>query len=293
MPYYTGAANSMAGLLESVTTACVAEGWTWADSILSKGNVFVQLTANDAGSPSIRIRGGTGRADGALVNPSDTQLYLRRLSSSSSFEDISFPCTYHLFVFENPTEVYLVVQYGLDWHAWLAFGESSIAGVNEWFAASSPEPYNNHGIGINSSGSTINNSPCGGLFWRTSFWGGNWECDISLDGAWGGDLRTICASRYIQQLTDRALNTWNNNSVLLPIQPYLAVDGNKIQMLADIQNARYIRVDNYDSGLILTIGSEQWMIFPFIRKNSSERDGGYELNNTGTFGWAIRYDGNS
>lgn len=313
MPYYTGAANSMAGLLESVTAACVAEGWTWADSILSKGNVFVQLTANDSGnpSPSIQIRGGTGRADGALVNPSTAYPYLARPTDNINIDNISYPVTYHLFVFEDPAEVYLVVQYGVDWHAWLAFGESVINGVSIWIAASRASVLYFDGsgrisIGINGITNISSNVyATGAFFWKVgmSNYAGalTYNIDINNAGAWmptslpnaAYPVGMVSATPSAMELIDQGLSTWNNESILIPIQPHLRVDGNKIQMLADIQNARYIRVDNYDSGQILTIGSEQWMVFPFIRKNTGARDGGTRINHTGTFGWAIRYDGNS
>lgn len=309
MPYYTGAANSMAGLLESVTAACVAEGWTWADSILSKGNVFVQLTANDSGNPSIRIQGGTGRADGALVNPSSAHPYLARVSDYSGFEDISYPCTYHLFVFDEPDEIYLVVQYGVDWHAWLAFGNSIIDGASVWIAANKPTAmywiYDDYPIRITANGGNSATRPVAGIFWKSSSIGGygsNYSESAIYADVWRGDnyaasnsteTQAVTASLTISQLISRGLSNWNSESVLLPIQPCYQTVGSKMQMLADLFYARYLRIDNYDPGQILTIGSEHWMVFPFIRKNTAARDGGSSIDHTGTFGWAIRYDGNN
>jgi len=60
----------------------------------------------------------------------------------------------------------------------------------------------------------------------------------------------------------------------------------------DLQNARTLRVDNYDPGQIITLGDDQWRIYPFYRKNADQRDGTTSSggDHSGTMGWAIRYD---
>ena len=71
----------------------------------------------------------------------------------------------------------------------------------------------------------------------------------------------------------------------------MARASNKVSILAKIENARYLRIDNLQPEQILTFGAEKWMVFPFHKKNSSVRDGGTSIDHSGTFGWAIRYDG--
>ncbi len=86
-------------------------------------------------------------------------------------------------------------------------------------------------------------------------------------------------------------NSWNNEAVLLPLRAYKARPSSKISLIADLANARLTRVDNYTPGEIIAIGSDRWKIYPWFRKDSGARDGGVELAHTGTFGWAIRYEG--
>lgn len=86
-------------------------------------------------------------------------------------------------------------------------------------------------------------------------------------------------------------NSWNSEATLLPIRAWKARPSSKISMTADLEFARHIRIDNLSPGDILTIGSDQWKVFPWYRKDVSAHNGGYFVNHTGTFGWAIRYEG--
>jgi hypothetical protein len=85
--------------------------------------------------------------------------------------------------------------------------------------------------------------------------------------------------------------------VLLPLRAWKERTPYKSSLVADLANARLLRIDNITPGDILTIGTDKWKAYPWYRKNVSARDGSgnqgsaYNINHTGTFGWAIRYEG--
>lgn len=283
MAYVTGSAGDMAAVLAALVSACTSNGWSYAGDVLHKGGVF--LTATVAGV-DMNIRGFT-TFDGQ--SPSET---VRMGNYWNGLTEMSWPATYHISIFEDPDEVYLIVNYGVDRYQFCAFGKSTIAdlpGSGMWLAASMCR-FNNYARSISSGGAQTS-------YGSTAFM---WESENhvasenkavhhGLDG--GGWSMRSGAAAAVKALTDVLPNAWNSEAVLIPIQVWISRESNKISMVADIQHARYLRIDNHLPGEIVTIGPDRWKCFPFWRKNTIQRNGGSNIDHTGTFGWAIRYDG--
>ncbi|WP_236200241.1 hypothetical protein [Pseudomonas pseudonitroreducens] len=319
MAFYTGSTNSFADLRTALFSACVAEGWTLTDDVLSKGAAFVKCTTSsaDTGTQGIGLvlQGATGYSSGSLVNPSPVTPRLGTPSRDTTLA--SWPMEYFIHIFDNPDEVYLVARYNLDYFLWLAFGLSSVAGLSEsglWTTAVSRLKRGPQGPGITigpvSGGSNGSDNPnygfsasVGAPFWNTvtNFDAGSHQDAIcsGIDGVrW--PYRTLPFSRAVDSfqavepsypLISRSPSAWNSEAILLPIQGYVFRASNKASLVVDLENARYVRVDNYEPGQIITLGSDRWRIYPFYRKNTAARDGGMGIDHSGTFGWAIRYDG--
>lgn len=325
MAYYSGQVVSYDELLTVLVSACVEQGWTWADGILSKGAAFVKLTVSTSTTteqgPGIIIQGGTGKSGGTLINPSYCQ---PRLGSANPYPysqlTVIFPCLYNIHIFDS--EVYLVIEYGVERFYWLAFGISSLPlpGTGLWLAATWPIRYGYSsyptGFGIYGLQSrlTYNFSPrASGPFWATGVYSAgseNYEnCGIhfGLNGAtWSRQVGVgqqffptpqnypNAALSAGSQIT-RSPSAWSDNTILTPIQVYVTVASSKLSQVLEVQNARYIRIDNHEPNQIITLGSDKWKIYPFHFKNLSARDGTSDINtavdHTGTYGWAIRYDG--
>jgi len=81
--------------------------------------------------------------------------------------------------------------------------------------------------------------------------------------------------------------------VLLPIRAYKIRPSSKVSLIGDLENARYMRIDNYAPGEVFNLGAERWKALPWHQKNATPagRSGGDGLTHTGTLGWAIRYEG--
>lgn len=300
MAYYSGQAASYQEIINTVVGHLQSEGWTWNGVVLSKENVFVSLQLANVGFNTltqnvIRLVGGEGLGGTNLLNPSPIGNAIGTFVANSSYGMTSFPVEYHLHI--NNLEVYLICNYNLDYFMWLAFGEGYIGGTFGVPAAGRYQ-YNSTrwplaSIRSTGGGGGNQDSPSAAFFWNTNFPSlltpKNYTGCILLNSTWHTNVNAIGS---ISPLMDRQPNNWNNEAVFLQIQPAMIVSSSKSQILKIIQTARYIRLDNFEPKQIIQMGSEKWKVYPFYRKNSAQRNGGDDgIDHTGTFGWAIRYDG--
>lgn len=308
MAYFSGLANSITDLRTLLVQACVASGYIWAGEVLRKGNVNIRLQASGG---KLVLLGGTGvDANSSLTGACPAAAYL----GDHPALGMSWPASYEFFIQSNPDEVYLVVNYSVDRYQFAAWGVSNAPGVpgsGLWFGASG----NQYGATSDQSyiqfsdyrnwNSWVYGVP--GLFWRDSTWNfmsGASETfiHVGLDGQeWAAGPNSqnpiAAASPAVAQLLSRLPNAWNNEGVLLPIQAWLPRPSNKVSLVADLAHARYTRIDFYEPKQIITLGQDRWRVYPWIRKNTVARNGMDNGSNSqsaihsGTYGWAIRYDG--
>lgn len=290
MAYFSGSAVDMAAVRTALVDACVADGWAWDGSaeVLSKGVMFLRLQVVGG---HLTLLGKTSAVAGNMPNVVST--------ATIAGAPIAFPLAYEIFCFAG--EVYLVINYNVDSYQWCAFGLSTVQGLpgsGMWVGASTAAVSDNKiFISPGGNGAGFNTGYTPALFWRTSSGSvgvfNNAAVHSGLDGdgwGWGDNLSPIGANS-LAPLINLLPNAWNSEAVLLPIRAYKIRPSSKISLMADLEHARYTRVDNYVPGEIITIGDDRWKVFPWYRKNSAVRNGGSSINHTGTFGWAIRYEG--
>ena len=322
MGYYTGNAADAAAVITAIVNSCVAEGWDWTDSVLSN-------TPSGATYPiSVKFSSATvsGYAPVRLwcKNSSDAWCpYYVTMCVPVKSVNVTYPVTYHIFVFD--AEVFAVVNYS-DKYQWLAFGQSDqpgLGGSGNWMAAtmghlnSSSPDYPTDGVFMTLSEYGLNHTYdkviCPGLGWSdkgaaltgsvadwqlvTNFWmdSGVESSDflhpwMYTAGALGNQDERQCGIRWAVPLLLTQPNNFNNEGVLLPIKVFQRRPSYMSSQVLQVQNARQLRVDNYASGEIIQLGTDQWMIFPWYRKNSAARDCGQNVDHSGTFGWAIKYE---
>lgn len=307
MSYTTGTANSATELRTAIFAACVANGWTLASPIVSKGGQALQIVLNtDSGPQGLRFKGGKSVAAGALVAACPQHVSMGDRSNLA----FAWPANYHLFAFANPDEVYVVVNYDVDKFQWAAWGQSvhQLPGTGMWFAsligtnAGQPDTY----MQIQNSGmldSFSYTQP--GLFWRDANGDGyspgyvGSQMHHGLDGDFWTDGGPGKASPYAASTANPLIsllpNAWNSETVLLPILGIVKRPSNLTSLVVTPQNARYMRIDNHAPGEIITLGADRWIAFPWLRKDAARRNGmssaGVTDQHSGTLGWAIRYEG--
>lgn len=292
MGYYNGSAGDMTAVRTALVDACTTEGWSWNEGtqVLSKGVAYLRIQIV---SGYLTLLGRTGPASGDAPS-------VVRIGQLSSVP-ITYPLAYEVFVFE--AEVFLVVNYSIDYYQWCAFGISNVEGLSGtgmWLGATlETNNTGSNGICITANdGNNQNNTVTPALFWATTIsLARNRNCFVhsNLDTE-GWNLTSAGATSLVGitqliPLIGLLPNSWNSESVLLPIRCYKYRPSSKVSLIVDLDHARYTRVDNYSPGQVITIGGDRWKVFPWYRKNTTGRNGGNDITHSGTFGWAIRYEG--
>lgn len=300
MAYITGSVNNIADLRTAIFNACTANGWTLSGEILHKGTAYFRLQVV---ADAIQLLGGTGK-DGSNNLTGAANAFVM-VTGSGGVTGLVYPVTYHIHIDTGPDEVYVALNHSTDYYQWLAFGQSNItlaSGTGNWFGAT----YGNAlmsgqgSLGLDANGNTYFNSP-GALFWSTgasiSYTIANTHLHHGLSGGngWTSDATSATeggrpsAPPALSPLIAISPNSYNGEALLLPIPVVVRRPSSLYSLVAQPKHARYVRVDNLTPGQVLTIGAEQWKVYPFLRKDITARNGGSTVYHSGTFGWAIRY----
>ena len=138
---------------------------------------------------------------------------------------------------------------------------------------------------------------CPAPFWNAGTWQANsgynsYVYDTELGWAPTATIYNDGSSiAYKVPLISRAASAWSSETILIPISCFKVQASSKVSLICDLQDSRYIRLNNYEPGQIITLGNDRWVVYPFYKKNTATPDGGVGIDHSGTFGWAIRYDG--
>jgi hypothetical protein len=302
MPYITGSAADMDAVKTALVNACKNDGWTeQTDSegktVLSKSGIYVRVEAgSDASGGTLELLGRTGVDSGDAPNIVSICTIFQS-SSEETPDAVSFPVTYHAFTFSE--EVFFVINYS-DKYQWCAFGQSSqngLPGTGNWVAASNSNT-NEAGFTLSSSsGGGYRSGPggylsCGALFWQTSghidvanaFCHNDFDTDYPWALAKDGNYNDPVGIKYLTEILASQPNSFNGESVLMPIRAYKIRPESKVSQVLEVSNARHIKIDNYNDEQVITLGTDDWMVFPYFRRNIE----GQTNTDTGTFGWAIK-----
>lgn len=320
MAYISGTAGSLADLLTTIKSGLTANGWALDGAdVLYKGACQVELNIT---ASLIRIRGGTGHGAGALTGAASFYAYIGTPTQAASAGVISFsfPVAYELYIFDSPDEVYLVVNSNVTDYQLLAFGISDVSGLpgnGTWF-------YATMGIGVavsfgnaapvmtvagyGSGGSSNSNNLCCPML--LSAHGGpnvaNGSIHHDYDGVgWapgvqGGERQTWGTGgqtswlKYQDPLLERQPSALNEGAPLIPLDVFAGRPSNNISLCLRLRHIRALRIDNYNPGQVVTYGPDSWKVYPWFRKSTlaADRNGSVVgSTNSGTMGWAIRYEG--
>lgn len=296
MGYYTGSAADIAAVRTALVNACVADGWTWdaGAEVLWKNTMFVRIQTKGSGADTwLELLGKT-----ALTGGTDAPGVVSMAKMCSV--PIAFPVAYFVFTFEK--EVFFIINYS-NTYQWCAFGQSSQAGLpgtGNWVAATRGISSTVQNIRISTGGGGGTTSVTPAFFWNHAY-ENTGSCNAWLHNnidayPWyltlnGITYPILSSALAITELLKTQPNVFNNESVLLPVRAYKMRAENKVSQILEIENARHVRIDNYEPQDVIQLGSDKWKVFPYYKKNVAVRDGGLTVDHTGTFGWAIRYEG--
>jgi hypothetical protein len=302
MAYATSSCASITALVTFIRNTATANGWTLSGQVLHKGACYVRVW--DVDGTNVGIQGGTG-IDGSnnLTGACATAAYLGTIAGIA----IAYPLTAEMHINTSPDEVFVVINYATSYYSLMAWGLSDVPGLTGtgvWYHANRTggqgfREYHTSLAGIDivsNFGAHVDGTPlfmaygtteAGGTnnsFIHHDVDGGGWT-DYSA-GNWPSSFR------YVYPLNAYQPNAWNGETVLLPYPVYMArTSGNKQTLVADFKHIRHCRIDYHQPGEIITLGPDDWKIYPWFNKSTVNRDGGASLNHSGTLAYALRYTG--
>lgn len=296
MPFVSGNATSLADLLAAVQSACVANGYTLTGNVLSKGTLFAQVVISGS---QLAVNAGSGQSGGVLSGVSDVQPCKLGFTTSGTLLGINgftFPMTYYVHIGVLPDEVYLFVNLNGTQYQYLAFGQSSVTGLTgtgNWFAASKPTGVNADAVGIDiriDGGYMEFYDVDAGLFQGLDGYPGsqNGAVDHQLDSAtWS--VRGAWLDAWT--LLNNSPSGWNGESILIPVTVYASRPSGFNSAVAELEHARFVKLDALSDGQILTLGADRWKVYPWWKRGPPSIGSPSTAVATGTLGHAIRYDG--
>lgn len=316
MAYQTGTISSAADLVSAIQAFAQSNGWALNSGVLSKGSVYTHIAATDANNVEIR-----GRRNGLASSPD-----ICPRKSRISFQTDGWPASveYHMFANTNPDTIWVTLVVNVIEHYHLGFGmleKYGQWGGGQWFHGQ--HTTGNDGTncasriedGVQAYYGTYNRPRECALFWNQKD-GETWDSADSVSGkcsflecdlrgyVWEADDGTLKDSTlnrvYLPTIIDpihrRNPNSFNNQTVLTPFTLFLLNADGHYMNLGHVGHVRWLRLENYNPGDVLEIGSDRWKVFPWMIKDTGSPDGdaqGYGDNtfSTGILGCAVRYDG--
>lgn len=328
MAYQTGTAASLSALRTQIRSFLSTAGLTVTagDVIHDGANLYIALAYNankhESSYDTLDLTIGTGESSGSLTGGNGETYELReRFGQTTTDGDVvvGFPITYHLFYHAASNNFAAVIVHNTAFIQWLGFGEIDKLGTwtgGVWAGASfgafystgtSQNIYQTDLCYMNASGIRAN----GYGFWlgtdgSTATNNGNMTLRCDIDGTAGDWLDnsedntpSMSGSRLNTYHRWLGLSDFNAKAHLTPILVAVQRASSKLTVAGSVPFARHVYVKNHAIGDIITLGADQWMLFPHIRWTDHDislpTDGQVVSAGTrfssGNYGFAIAYDG--
>lgn len=309
MGYSTGSASNVSDLLSSIRSFAIAEGWTADTSVASRsdgtaGDAFNITKGSISGAFYSQTSGASasdpGNFMGTYTYPSYSGGSGNMAQSNPSAKILTNGIgagpfvAHHLFGYTNHIHVVVETISGTFKH----FG----LGMVEKHGAVTSGVYN-YASRWNYAAGSVNNvaSATHGIAFDALEGTGRLGQSLSVRA----DSDAI-SNRYFDPLvsganTNRVICGWRNSSdsplygvgnempassltgrtIIYPFMLSVARGSGMFSPIGFAPDLRFVRLDNFNPGDVLTIASDDWMLFPLIRKNGTAGD-----VNSGNYGYA-------
>lgn len=304
MAFQTGTASSPADLISLLATFAAANGWVVYTP--TSGYVFHnpstgQYLGVSTNTNTIILAGALGYSSGAGYNtqPGATSHTARVNECAGPFKAYYF--------FSGPGYIHIVVERSTNYFKHFMFGELEKAGSytgGHYFDATY------HDMTENSSSSKNPNLPdntghrylfdAGG--YGSPFYGtlrldydgksGNWLSRGS-QGASTTDnnaYKSVVRYRYSRYwpFYFNSPSLFNQRTVLIPVDVFVGRGSNLFSPVGSVKDFRFLNIKNFTPGEILTLGSDEWYVFPHISKTATWDDPSSSVPSSGNYGYAYR-----
>jgi hypothetical protein len=245
------------------------------------------------------------------ANSSDGLTELCPFSRMIFIATADWPVTYELFYSTTPDQLTCVLKYQTSKIQVITFGDivkintAAYVGGNWFFATKGQEVITDTIVGLISfldtdpPSTTSGNRPVIPFAKQPGVTGTgttNNPIHCKIDGnIWDGNgtegfAGKINLTDYTVSLLFRSPNNWNNQTHLVPIHLQFSMASSLFGYIGHVEHLRFVRIDNYEISDIITLGPDRWKVFPWIAKSTVDRNGSANPN-SGTVGFAVRYDG--
>lgn len=317
MAFQTGTATSFINLLDALRTFATANGWTqnqWtavgADQWLSlqKGTIYANLLAS---TTQVQLKGALGYDGGSAWNAQPSTHGPTPRIRDGWYGAVTWPVTYWFLLHTSPDDIVVVVRYQPTRFLYFTVGQLTKYGTytgGEYYAASSEHPSvgNDDAFGGNGRTAQVSTGQCNfaGLFWSRGEQLGYLAVPDVLHAeidsfTWGGPTRNFSggdipdgsiqfladATRHTYPLQNRLLSAFNGLTTLQPIWVHARRPDGLWSPLGRVEHLRYANVANHSPGDVISLGGQQWMLFPWTEKGGPGDSAGQH------YGYAVKYDG--
>lgn len=304
--HFSGVINSKENLISTITANLESFGFTTIGSDLHKETLAISFTNQTSYGGSTRIRIYYTDGAGDILSSSPAAVGLSN--------DLPYPVNYELFCYEDPLECYLIINYNSDSYLHVNFGLTTMYG-GKWPWLNTPHNLgttwsrvnfnctlytrsyyivtgstnNQLHLGMftpvsgdyNRSGSTVYTEVSGSPEWISTFG--------STSSIYGGPASGPTAVIHMLCNTPSAID---GSAILAPVYAVTNFSSNRRMIVANPKYCRFTRNDNILPGESIMYGSDVWKVFPWLRRNTSARDGGNSSSNvidhSGTFALALK-----
>jgi hypothetical protein len=297
MSYETNTAANPTALVAALTSFATTNGWTTGSftvgASLNKGQSHVAVTAS--GATTVNIVGANNAAGTVELCANTKSIYI---------DSANWPVTYHFFCLTNPDIIVIVLNYATTLCQTIWFGDivkvhsSAFVGGNFYFGSKNGTLTNSSGLSTisdtNLSGGTSSPQTAGSCipFDNTTSIAAAAKIHAKIDSAvWDVEIsKKVTLCDWVVSTLFRSPNSWNSQAILIPMHLQFAMASSLYAYIGYIEHVRLLRIDNYEIGDVITLGSDSWKVFPFISKNATLRNGGLSVttNHSGTVGFAVR-----
>lgn len=316
MTYQTGTVANLSALKTTIETFCTSNGWTKSGNVLHRGTVYWELVYQTATQVNLRLWCGDGIDGSNLLTNSQK---VGKMVDKNFNISLGNPFTYHFFMTPDQNNFFCIVNYQTDYIKHLCVG--SLVKYGDWTGGeyySIAEPDENIWAGTGttqafdfaSQATPVfrlqgNWNPCpffpnpistsgrgGGSVLRCNIDGWTFRSNSHYFNTVGNDEEMVSAHLTTYRLIHAAFNPWNQEAILVPYFLHALRGSNDLSIIGKIDQIRVTRNDNYNIGDIVTLGSDQWMIFPFYKRGFTYPIGRSYLqgvSDTGTLAYAVRY----
>lgn len=298
MAFQTGTSSGPSDLVTLLATFAGANGWTvgnTSDGFKVFRNTTLGINFSVAwGASDIYIRGCTGYSSGSAwtAQPGISSIISQCNQLTGPFKTYYFFGTgqYLHVVIETTTNIFKHFVMGLlNKNSTFTGGEYYDASFHNIAAGDTNYPNSSyHRYLFDGSNNASNTTTSGSV--RVAADGYTWRpyrdaSSVTTDHV-KGCVRT--AYSLTGSLFNCSINSFNQRTTLVPILLSAGRPSSLYSLVGSPPDIRQVKMDNLNPGQIITLGTDEWYVFPHIQKTASVNNYNSSVVSSGMYGYAYK-----